>query len=43
MIVIIILGILSAIIFKDSDVIQGVIEAQKKAAEAQKILKDSII
>jgi hypothetical protein len=43
MIVIIILGILFAIIFKDSDVIQGVIEAQKKAAEAQKILKDSII
>lgn len=43
MIVIIILGILFAIIFKDSDVIQGVIEAQKKAAEAQKVLKDSII
>lgn len=38
----IILGVVLAFIFQDSELIQNMIEAQQKAAEAQNVLKDSI-
>ena len=41
-VLIFVVGIIFAIIFKDSDIIQSMIEAQKNAAEAQKTLKDTI-
>lgn len=41
-ILIIILGIIFAIIFKDSDMVQSIIKAQGKAIEAQKTIKDTI-
>lgn len=42
MIAIIILGILAAMLFKDSEIVQSFIEAQKATSEAQKAIKDSI-
>lgn len=42
MIVIVLLGVLMAFLFKDSAVVQGMIESQKAAIEAQEAIKDSI-
>jgi hypothetical protein len=42
MILLILLGVVAAFVFQDSETIQNMIEAQKKAAEAQQTIKDSI-
>ena len=42
MIGIIILGVVIAILFKDSDMMQSFMESQKAAFEAQQTIKDSI-
>lgn len=42
MIAIVLLGVLMAFLFKDSAVVQGMIESQKAAIEAQEAIKDSI-
>lgn len=42
MILLILLGVVAAFVFQDSETIQNMIKAQKKAAEAQQTIKDSI-